>query len=81
MRVKVKIFASFRDIFGFTEKELIVSDAIKVSEIVNVLIKSCTELADKKDTLLVAVNEEYCDLNRILQEGDTVALFPPVSGG
>lgn len=81
MRIKVKIFASFRDICGFTEKELIVSDAIRVSEIVDVLIKSSNELAEKKDTLLVAVNEEYCDLNRILQEGDTVALFPPVSGG
>jgi len=81
MRVKVKLFASFRDICGFNEKELIVSDSIRVSEIVDVLIKSNIELASKKDTLLVAVNEEYCDLDKILQEGDTVALFPPVSGG
>ncbi len=81
MRVKVKVFASFREICGFAEKELIVSDAIKVSEIVDVLIKSSNGLAEKKDTLLVAVNEEYCDLNTILQEGDTVAIFPPVSGG
>lgn len=81
MRVKVKLFASFRDICGFNEKELIVSDSIRVSEIVDVLIKSNNELAAKKDTLLVAVNQEYCDLGKILQEGDTVALFPPVSGG
>lgn len=81
MRIKVKLFASFRDICGFAEKELIVSDAIKVSEIVDMLIKNNNEFAEKKDTLLVAVNEEYCDLNRILQEGDTIALFPPVSGG
>ncbi len=81
MRVKVKLFASFRDICGFNEKELIVSDSIKVSEIVDVLIKSNSELASKKETLLVAVNQEYCDLEQILQEGDTVALFPPVSGG
>lgn len=81
MRVKVKLFASFRDICGFNEKELIVSDSIRVSEIVDVLIKSNNELAAKKDTLLVAVNQEYCDLEKILQEGDTVALFPPVSGG
>mgnify|MGYP001199730813 CR=1 FL=1 len=81
MRVKVKVFASFREICGFTEKELIVSDEIKVLEIVDVLIKSSIGLAEKKDTLLVAVNEEYCDLNMTLHEGDTVALFPPVSGG
>ncbi len=81
MRVKVKLFASFRDICGFNEKELIVSDSIRVSEIVDVLIKGNSELAAKKDTLLVAVNEEYCDPDKILEEGDTVALFPPVSGG
>lgn len=81
MRVKVKLFASFRDICGFNEKELIVSDSIKVAEIVDVLIKSNSELASKKETLLVAVNQEYCDLEQVLQEGDTVALFPPVSGG
>ncbi|MFA5518755.1 MAG: molybdopterin converting factor subunit 1 [Spirochaetota bacterium] len=81
MRVKVKLFASFKDICGFAEKELIVSEAIKVSEIVDMLIKSNREFAEKKDTLLVAVNEEYCSLNKILQEGDTIALFPPVSGG
>ena len=81
MRVKVKLFASFRDICGFNEKELIVSDSIKVAEIVDVLIKSNRELASKKETLLVAVNQEYCDLEQVLQEGDTVALFPPVSGG
>ena len=81
MRVKVKVFASFRDICGFDEKELIVSEEIRVSDIIDVLIKGNNSLAEKKDTILVAVNEEYCDMEKILKEGDTVALFPPVSGG
>jgi molybdopterin converting factor small subunit len=28
-----------------------------------------------------AVNESYVDPDRVLQDGDEVAVFPPVSGG
>ncbi len=30
---------------------------------------------------LVAVNQEYAESDRILAEGDELALIPPVSGG
>ncbi len=81
MRIKIKVFASIRDICGFDEKELIVSDSIRVSEIIDTLICKNDELKDKKNSLLIAVNLEYCDSSKILKEGDTIALFPPVSGG
>lgn len=81
MRIKIKVFASIRDICGFNEKELIVSDSIKLNEVIDLFIKSNRELSDKKDTLLVAVNEEYCRMDRTLEDGDTLAIFPPVSGG
>ena len=33
------------------------------------------------DNTMVAVNQEYVDRAHALQEGDEVALIPPVSGG
>jgi sulfur-carrier protein len=81
MRIKIKVFASIRDICGFNEKELIVSDSIRVNEVVDLFIKGNQELSDKKDNLLIAVNEEYCRMDRTLEDGDTLAIFPPVSGG
>jgi len=30
---------------------------------------------------MIAINEEYADAETVLQDGDTVALIPPVSGG
>jgi len=81
MKIKIKIFASLKDICGFNEKELIVSDSIKVNEIVDLFIKSNHGLSEKKDNLLIAVNEEYCGPDMILKDGDILAIFPPVSGG
>ncbi len=81
MRIKIKVFASIRDICGFSEKELLVSDSIKVNEVVDLFIKGNEELSEKKDTLLIAVNEEYCRMDRTMEDGDTLAIFPPVSGG
>jgi molybdopterin converting factor subunit 1 len=81
MRIKIKVFASIRDICGFEEKELIVSDSIKVSEVIDLFIKGNDELSGRKDTLLIAVNEEYCSMDRTIEDGDTMAIFPPVSGG
>jgi len=81
MRIKIKVFASIKDICGFSEKELIVSDSIKVNEVVDLFIKGNQELSEKKDILLIAVNEEYCKMDRTLNEGDIIAIFPPVSGG
>jgi len=81
MRIKIKVFASIRDICGFNEKELIVSDSIKVNEVVDLFVKGNEELSEKKDTLLTAVNEEYCRMDKILEDGDILAIFPPVSGG
>lgn len=33
------------------------------------------------ENLMIAVNEEFSPTDKVLQEGDVVALIPPVSGG
>ena len=38
-------------------------------------------LGDEPDGLLYAVNKEYADADQPLEDGDEVALIPPVSGG
>ena len=81
MKIKIKVFASIRDICGFNEKELIVSDSIKVNDVVDLFIKCNNELSAKKDNFLIAVNEEYCAMDMMLKDGDILAIFPPVSGG
>ncbi|AKH21291.1 molybdopterin converting factor subunit 1 [Sedimenticola thiotaurini] len=35
----------------------------------------------ENQTVLVAVNQEMCDLEAAVKDGDEVAFFPPVTGG
>jgi molybdopterin converting factor subunit 1 len=81
MKIKLRVFASIRDICGFDEKELTVPESTTLEELVAALAADYTKLADKKESLLMAVNEEYSIGTTVLKENDTVALFPPVSGG
>ena len=79
MRIHVKYYAAIRDIVGLSSEDIDVHESTKLGSLI-IMIK---EKHDKiKDLiLLIAVNEKYSDSERILVEGDRVALFPPVSGG
>lgn len=81
MKIKIRVFASVKDICGFSEKELIVSEDIKAGQIIDQLCRNNPDLSRIKSTLLYAVNEDYCDNSRTLSDGDILAVFPPVSGG
>jgi molybdopterin converting factor small subunit len=81
MKILIKPFASVKDMFGFYEKEIIVSENITVGEVIKRLAESYAGLNRIKKNLLYAVNEEYCAVDTILKENDVLAIFPPVSGG
>lgn len=81
MKIKIKAFASVREAVGFEEKELTVSEDITVKDIMQQLKKSHPTLDGFNGSLLFAINEEYCRDTATLSEEDTLAIFPPVSGG
>ena len=74
MRVTVKVFAGLRERAGWSQRE--VEGVAHVGE-----IWAALDLGEEPDGLLYAVNREYADADRILADGDEVALIPPVSGG
>jgi molybdopterin synthase catalytic subunit/molybdopterin converting factor small subunit len=74
MRVHVKLFAGLRERAGWSEREL--DGPERVADVWPAL-----DLGDEPEGLLYAVNKEYADRDRLLADGDEVALIPPVSGG
>jgi molybdopterin synthase sulfur carrier subunit len=77
MSIKVRYFASLKEQVGRSEDELQTSAPLSVLEIWQQLNP---DLA-RPETMLVAVNMEYVPLDALVQEGDELAFFPPVTGG
>jgi molybdopterin synthase catalytic subunit len=71
--VSVRLFAGLRERAGYARREI---DAATVAD-----VWSALDLGDEPDGLLYAVNQEYATRERVLADGDEVALIPPVSGG
>ncbi|HXK13851.1 MAG TPA: molybdenum cofactor biosynthesis protein MoaE [Gaiellaceae bacterium] len=73
MTVRVRLFAGLRERAGWSQREI---DAATVADVWRAL-----ELGDEPAGLLYAVNKEYATPDRALEDGDEIALIPPVSGG
>ncbi|HBV86390.1 MoaD/ThiS family protein [Desulfosporosinus sp.] len=74
MRVTVKLFATFRDgRFKVEEREL--PEGSKVMSVLEPLNIKPEEVA------ICLVNGQNVDEQHVLNDGDTIALFPPVGGG
>ena len=73
MIVRVRLFAGLRERAGWAQREI---DASSVAD-----VWAALDLGEEPNGLLYAVNKEYADRDRLLADGDEVALIPPVSGG
>ncbi len=81
MKVVVRLFASYRERAGKSEVELELPEGSTVGYLVARVAERYPGITARPDSLVVAVNQEYRDHLHGLDDGDEVALIPPVSGG
>jgi molybdopterin converting factor subunit 1 len=81
IRGKVKFFASLREATGRQEIEWKLADGATVETLAAHLRKTLPGLDKWINRMWIAVNRRYAAPETVLQDGDEVALFPPVSGG
>jgi len=79
--IRVLFFAGLRDTVGRETLELDQSGLGTVRDVWRAVQREFPRAADFGNSLLFAVNQEFADPETRVQEGDVVALFPPVSGG
>ncbi len=79
--LKVRFFASLKDLVGDSELEMQLEEKTSVRSIFHQLETRFPELKKYQPLLLVAVNQEYANWNASVSPGDEVSFFPPVSGG
>ncbi len=81
MKVRVKLFAVFRDIVGSKEETIDVEDGMTVQGLLESYIYKFPQMAKFRDHIILSVNKEYGPLKKELKDGDEVTFLPPVSGG
>lgn len=77
MSIKVRYFASLKQTIGRDSDEISCQQALTVRSAWQQLNPDLTI----PETIMVAINLEYVNLDALLQDEDELAFFPPVTGG
>lgn len=81
MRVRVRLFATYREIVGSRDLLWTLEEGSTVEAFLKSFLLTYPRLAGLRDTMMFAVNQAFAVPQAVLHEGDEVALLPPVSGG
>ncbi len=75
--IKVLFFASLREQTGQSDLNIEWQEDMTAQTI----WQQTTNSSTMPDNVLVACNQAYCDRETLINDGDEVAFFPPVTGG
>lgn len=81
MRIRLLLFALYRDLTGVDELVVDVPDGSSAGTALSSLRERDARFARIPDHPVVAINREYALLDESLHEDDELALLPPVAGG
>ena len=80
MTIRVLLFASYADALGVSEMPMEVGHGSLVRDVLRRVLE-LPGAGSLPPRPLMAVNAEYATLDRVVDEGDEVAIIPPVAGG
>ena len=83
MHVKVRFFASAREVVGESSIGLEVTEGLTSDVLMEQLCERYPRLLGSRATISLAINRVYIKGSEVvtLKEGDEIALLPPISGG
>lgn len=81
MRIKVLFFGVLKEIAGAPEAILEVPENSRLGDVFDLYAGRLPRLREMAGSVVVARNRQFAALSERVQEGDEVALLPPVSGG
>ncbi len=79
--VKILFFAHLKEISGVDKEFIQFTQPLRVADLKRVLGERYPLINERLANVLVAINQQYAADEDLIQPGDEVAFFPPVSGG
>ena len=81
MKVRVIYFGMLKDAVGRQIDEVTLPEGATLGDLVNDRIQHTSVIDNFRKVLAFSVNQEYAQLSTRLNDGDEIAMLPPVSGG
>ncbi|MBC7081381.1 MAG: MoaD/ThiS family protein [Thermoplasmatales archaeon] len=81
MKLKIKFYSLHREIVGKNEIYLEIDETKKLKDIIKLIFEIYPELKKLEKFTFVSLNHKYANGEEIVNEGDEIAIFPPVEGG
>lgn len=81
MQVQVLFFGMLKDLTGSPGESLEAPDGARVETVFEHYASKFPKLREMADSIAMARNHEFVQLDAALSDGDEVAFMPPVSGG
>jgi molybdopterin converting factor subunit 1 len=77
--IQILFFGKLKETWN-SSKTRVQTQANTVDELYTELLTTASEIPHK-ESIKVAINEEFSEWNSLINEGDVIALLPPASGG
>ncbi|GCE46942.1 molybdopterin synthase catalytic subunit/molybdopterin synthase sulfur carrier subunit [Thermosporothrix hazakensis] len=81
MKIRIRYFASLREVTGQNEETLTVPEGSTIANIRTLLLDHYPPLRPILERCLCAVNRAYVQPETELHEGDELVFIPPMGGG
>jgi len=81
MNIRIRYFASLREIVGQDEEPLTVPEGASVADARALLLVHYPRLQSVTGRTVCAVNRNYVSTETVLHEGDELVFIPPMGGG
>lgn len=81
MNIHVQFYAQLRDLAGVSKVDLDLPQGATVAELIERIYALKPALRAHDKSILVGAGVDFVGRDRVLNDGDEIAIMPPVQGG